>query len=242
MKHVFALAISVTLLAACPPPPPVEEADAGLPDAGTVIAAGEECFSPTTSNECGTGLECAAVVDVAAGTFACVAPALAGAACFFNNDEVEAPPEDGCASGLACGGQDICVRAGAIDAPCESPTECDTLNCGLLVDGSGDVCVVNECAGGCEAGTVCQQAGRCGLTCVAPAGQGVPCVVSGDDACSPRRLGCAAGLECFRGDAANATCDAPGGGGSRCNNNGTPDDGCQAEFQCDGDGVCVRRD
>lgn len=231
----------LALLAGCPPPPATEEPDAGFADAGTIGAAGDECFSPTISNDCESGLECAALLDAVAGTFACVAPATQGGACFFNNNEVDnGPPDDGCGAGLACGGNDACVQPGVLGAPCQSPTDCESLNCGSLADGTGDVCVINECAGGCPLGTVCQQAGRCGSTCVAPPGAGQPCVVTSDGVCSPVRSSCAAPLECFRGDAANTTCDTPGDEDSACSLE-TQDDGCTAAFKCDGTGRCVER-
>ena len=239
MKPSFVAVLA--LLAGCPEPPVEDPPDAGFVDAGTLGVAGDECFSPTTSDACESGLECAALVDAAAGTFACVSPVGLGAACFFNNDEVEVgPPQDGCESGLACGGDDTCVRAGVIGAPCASPTDCESGNCGSLVDGTGDVCVINECAGGCPVGTVCRQAGRCGLTCVAPPGDGETCFVNGADACSPFRTTCAAPLECFRGDANNTTCGEPGDENSSCSLD-TLDDGCQLEFRCDSTGTCVER-
>ena len=239
-----ALAVAALLgaLAACPPPPPVEEPDAGFPDAGTVIAAGDECLSPTTTNACEPGLECNTLLNAGDGTFACVAPAAAGEACFFNNDEVElGPSDDGCTNGLVCGGEDTCVRVGAIGAACASPTDCETLNCGTLADGTGPVCVINECLDGCPGGTVCQQSGTCGLRCVTAPREGEPCVVAGADACSPVRSICEAPLECFVGDANNTFCGVPRGEGSGCNLT-TQDDGCFFELRCDSTGECVDRD
>lgn len=228
--------------AACPPPPPVEDPDAGFPDAGTVIAAGDECFSPTTLNACEGGLECNTLLSAGEGTFACVEPGAAGAPCFFDNDEVEqGPPDDGCDNGLTCGGEDTCVRVGALGAACASPTDCESLNCGSLPDGTGAVCVVNECVEGCAAGTVCQQSGACGLRCVPAPLEGQACVVAGGDACSPVRSLCEAPLECFVGDANNTFCGVPGGQGADCNLT-TQDDGCFFELRCDSTGECVDRD
>jgi hypothetical protein len=242
MVGVALAAALFSFIAACPPPPPVEEPDAGFPDAGTVIAAGDECLSPTTINACEAGLECNTLLSAAEGTFACVQPAASGEPCFFNNDEVErAPTDDGCINGLTCGGEDTCVRVGAVGAACESPTDCETLNCGTLADGTGPVCVVNECLDGCPAGTVCQQSGSCGLRCVTAPKEDEPCVVAGADACSPVRSICEAPLECFVGDANSTFCGVPGGEGSGCNLT-TLDDGCTLEFRCDSTGECVDRD
>lgn len=238
------VALFVGVVAACPPPPPVEEPDAGFPDAGTVAAAGDECFSATTgiTNACDLGLVCATLLNAADGTFACAAPAQLGEECFFNNlDEAAGDaPEDGCANGLACGGRDVCVPRGGLDAPCASPVDCESLACGSLADGSSGVCVVNECIGGCPQGSSCQQRGACGLFCAVSPVEGEACFVDGADACSPLRTPCAVPLECFVGNATNTTCGTPGGNNAQCNLE-TIDDGCALEFSCDADGRCSER-
>ena len=228
-----ALLVGVVAASGCPPPP-VPVVDAGSePDAGVLGVAGDACFSSTSSNDCALGLECALLQDVDAGVFACAAPAAQGADCFFNHNHSEPdPPDDGCAAGLQCGGEGKCVLAGELFAPCASPVDCASLNCGSLTDGSGNVCVVNECAGGCPGGKVCKQAGACGLTCVEPSASGQPCLQPGTDVCSPVTTGCADGLECFQGDpASGVNCGVPGDEGSGCNLL-TPQDGCQTGLNC----------
>ena len=236
------VAAFVLVAAGCPPPPePV--VDAGIePDSGVLGVEGDPCFSPTSTNNCTLGLECALLQDADAGVFACTTPKAQGDACFFNHNSAEPKaPDDGCAAGLLCGGADVCVLAGALLAPCTSPADCASLNCGALSDGSGAVCVVNDCAAGCSGGKVCQQAGACGLTCVDPPAQGQACITPGTDVCSPVTVDCADGLECFQGDlATGVVCGVPGGQGAGCNLD-TPQDGCRNDLFCDnGSNTCKR--
>lgn len=257
MLTMRALAVlAVVVAAACPKPPPPPHDAGPPPDSGVPGDVGAFCLGFAKANECQTGLECNTAIDAGpddggnllpdgggvGAEFACVTAGDVDAGCFFVHDADPVKPiDDGCKNGLVCGAAGSCALAGVLGAPCTSPAQCESSNCGRLADNSAAVCVTNDCINpGCATGSVCQQQGECGLVCTAPANDGEACFTNGTDACSPVNTPCADGLECFQGDPANVvTCGVPGGDNSPCNTL-TPQDGCKSDHHCDqGSQTCI---
>jgi hypothetical protein len=242
MRALAVLAV-VAVLAACPKPPPPPHDAGPPPDSGVPGAVGAFCLSAKKANECKVGLECNAPLDAGpddggnllpdgggvGAEFACVTPGDIDAGCFFTRDtDPVKPVDDGCKEGLVCGSANSCANSGVLGAPCKSPTDCTTTNCGRLADNSASVCVVNDCLNpGCPTNDVCQQQGQCGLVCVASPAAGEACFTAGTDACSPVTTPCSNGLQCYDGDPNSVVkCAVPSDTNGPCNTN-TTQQGCK---------------